>query len=481
MNGGRGAKGSIKDRIISILYRIRYKKKKLKEESYTVSNKEKQVKYINNLQEFEEKENINKLDIKDKKILDNIEYKVNFKITRKKCVEEKVKPKTNYNKQQVNMVYKNLDVKLDSIESKTNELNEKVNLKKEIKKTKEEITILKEVDKFIKTSIVQLDEIKTDIDEIKSDLKDKNKPSKDIENKYNKLKKKTTKLKNQYEIIKEKYDLSEFSIIESIKLMDSVENYKSIASLNEIEMMVKVCKKEINKIESITIVSEESKIVENNIGDKKDNENKIKVKFNKNKQKINEIKTIEDRLAYELKEQQSIIDDMYDKASYFEKEVTKKIEYIGHRKILSSLFRIAGGILTIPFTGSQIFGIALGSTMINKGLKEMNRTLEKREKFVINYKYEDISKQVEQVKDKIEYTNLVLLDSLNEIKKLKTNFNEVYKDYQFILPDYTSMMDKINDIESKLLEQQSKIVKMDKKLEKEKEINKQKLKKIVIK
>ena len=31
MNGNRGAKGSIKDRLISMLYRMRYKKKKLKE------------------------------------------------------------------------------------------------------------------------------------------------------------------------------------------------------------------------------------------------------------------------------------------------------------------------------------------------------------------------------------------------------------------------------------------------------------------
>ena len=44
MNGNRGAKGSIKDRLISMLYRMRYKKKKLKED-YTIEIKEKQVNY----------------------------------------------------------------------------------------------------------------------------------------------------------------------------------------------------------------------------------------------------------------------------------------------------------------------------------------------------------------------------------------------------------------------------------------------------
>ena len=174
--------------------------------------------------------------------------------------------------------------------------------------------------------------------------------------------------------------------------------------------MVRVCKNEINKIDNITVIKDESKKVGTTIEEKKQKEANIKIKFNKNKDKINAIKTIEGNLANELKEQQKIIDDMYYKASFYEKNISKKIEFVGHRKILSSLFRIAGGILTIPLTGTQIFGVALGSTMINKGLKEMNKSLEKREKMIINYKYEDISNQIANVKETVEYTNLILTD-----------------------------------------------------------------------
>ena len=169
---------------------------------------------------------------------------------------------------------------------------------------------------------------------------------------------------------------------------------------------------------------------------------------------------------------------MYKKASYVEKSINKKVETIGHRKILSSLFRIAGGILTIPLSGKSLFGIALGSTMINKGLKEMNRSLETRERIVINYKYEDISKQISEVKDKIEYINLVLSDSLNQISRLKENFNNIFKNYDDILPEYSLMFETINALENKLKIQQYKLNKMDKKLENENEINKQKLKKV---
>jgi len=479
MSRSRNAKGSINDRIISMIYRIRYKKKNLKKENYTIDKKEKQLTYIKKL---EETKNINSLDIEDKKILDDV--KINTTYRRKKKVgiasinEEKtnkiIKEKIALNKE----TYKTsesfqsvIDKRLSNIENKTIELDEKVDLKKEIKKTKNEIVILKEVDKFIKTSKENINKIDTEVKEIKKDLKEKNKSAEEIEKRYIELKKKIDKLKKQYDTIKDKYDLSDFSIIESIKIIDSIEDYKKIANINEIEMMVNVCKNEINKIEGITIIDISSKKLGSDIEENKDKENKVKIRFNKSKEKTNDIKTMEEKLADELKEQQKIIDEMYSKASYFEKEVTKEIEYIGHRKILSSLVRIAGGILTVPFTGSKLFGIALGSTMINKGLKELNRTLETREKIVINYKYEDISKKIDSVKDKLEYTNLNLIDSLSEIGKLKINFKEIFKDYKIILPEYQQIFEKINLLEKNLLEQQSKLNKMYKKLDEEKEIN----------
>lgn len=475
MSGARGAKGSIKDRLISMLYRLRYKKKALKEENYTIDNKEKQLKYLNNLSTFKEEENIEILNSKDKKALDDVKYNANFKIKKKVGISESESKMIDPGN-----IDETIDIKLYNIESKTIELDEKADIKKEEKKVKEEISILKEVDKFIKNSIESLDEINNEIKNIKNDLNQKNKTTDELEEKYKDLKRKISKLKKQYETMKDKYDLSDFSIIESIKIIDSIDNYKSLANLNEIEMMVRVCKKEINKIDNIIILPAvaQSEKVGTDIEEEKKKEKQVKIKFIKNKDKINNIKNIEEQLSTELKNQQNIIDDMYLKASFYEKEVSKKIEYIGHRKILSSLFRIASGILTIPFTGLNLFGVALGSTMINKGLKEMNRSLEKREKLVISYKYEDISSQIHNIKGKLEYTQLILSDSLNEIKKLKNNFNEVFKDYKHVLPDYLDTLDKINSLENKLLEQQIKLTKMDKKLDEEKEINKQKLKKV---
>jgi len=262
MNGNRGAKGSIKDRLISMLYRLRYQKKVLKEGNYTIDNKIKQENYLYNLKGFEEKENINVLENKDINELDKINYTVNFKIQKKKGID-------------------NIDLKLDSIEYKSSELDEKVNLKKEIRKTKDEIIILKEVDTFINKSIENISAIEKELYLKKKKSKEKNKDTKELEQRYNELKQKVNKLKEQYEIIKDKYDLSEFSILQSIKLIDAIDDYKSIAKINEMEMMLKVCKKEISKIDSITIIVEENKKVGIDIENTKQQQNDIKIKFNK--------------------------------------------------------------------------------------------------------------------------------------------------------------------------------------------------------
>ena len=497
MNGNRGAKGSINDRLISMLYRLRYKKKKQKEEDYTVSNKEKKIDYINKLNDFKETQNVNMLDEKDKSALSDVKFNVEFDINNIQPQKETIKVESKNNveyttpinkttttkkvgyveEKQENIEYKIININLRNIENKNTELDELVNLKQEEKKTKEEVTIIKEIDKFIKDSKENLDEINNEVESIKLDLKEK-KDTKELEKRYNNLKIKIEKLKKQYDTIKEKYDLSEFAIIGGIKLIDNISDYKSIANLNEIETMVRVCKNEIEKIESITIIDEKSKSVSNEIENKKEKEDTIKIKFNKYKGTIKEANDIEEKIAFEIKGQEQIVNDMYKDAIYFEKRISKEIEYIGHRKILSSILNIAGGIITLPFTGNHLFGIALGASMINKGLKEMNKKLETKEKTVIKYDYKDISEKIFNMKDKIGYINLVLTDSLNEIKKLKNNFNNVFKDYEYILPDYYEMLDKINSLEDKLINQQKKINGVDKKLDEERELNRQKLKKI---
>jgi DNA repair exonuclease SbcCD ATPase subunit len=465
MDGNRGAKGSIKDRLISMLYRLRYAKKVKKEDEYSIAKKEKQVEYLRKLVDLKENENIDILESSDKNELDKVKFTATYKLNDGKFTLDK-------------KGIGEVELNLTDIEYKTGELDEKVEIKEEIKKTENEVVILKEVDAFIKKSKENLEEIRIEVESLKELSKEKNQDTKELEERYKKLREKVDKLKAQYDAVKEKYDLSEFSILESIKLIDNIKDYKNRASLNEMDMMIKVCKKEISKIESVTVEYKETKQVGSNIEEIKKDQNNIKIKFHKNKEDINKIKYTSEEITNELKTHEQIIEDMYKEAAYFEKVTRTELEYSGYGKMFSSLLKIAGGVLTLPFTGSKIFGVALGNTMINRGLRTLNKGLEVKQKVVIDYKYTDIAHKISEVKDKVEYTNLIISDNLNEISKLKENFKK-YKEYNKVLPEYESMLEKVNKLEEKLKLQQEKISNMDKKLEDQKQINNEKMKKVI--
>lgn len=470
MDGNRGAKGSIKDRLISMLYRIRYAKKLKKEEEYEIAKKEKQVEYLQRLLDLKENENIDILDSKDKQELDRIKFTATYKLSDNSF---KVSKKGIASELEI------VDLNLTDIEQKSTDLDEKVDLKQEIKKTKNEIVILDEVSKFVNKSKELINEISVEVESLKELSKDKNQDTEELEKRYKKLREKVDKLKAQYDAVKEKYDLSEFSILESIKLIDNIKDYKNRASLNEMDMMIKVCKKEITKIESVTIEYKETKKVGTNIDNIKEEQSIARVKFNRSKSKVDELKNSEKDITEELNYQEKVIEEMYKEASRFEQLTRTDLVYKGYKGMLSSMLRIAGGVLTLPFSGSKIFGVALGNAMINRGLKMMNKSLYPFEvETTITYQYKDIAHKISEVKDKIEYTNLLISDNLLEVKKLRENFIK-YKEYNKVLPNYEDILDKVDKMEKRLKQQQEKISKMDKKLDEEKKLNTKKMEKVI--
>ena len=69
MNGGRGAKGSINDRLISMMYHNRYKLEQRKKEGYTKEEKAKQKEYIKTMRTFDMEKDTVSLEEKDNKVV----------------------------------------------------------------------------------------------------------------------------------------------------------------------------------------------------------------------------------------------------------------------------------------------------------------------------------------------------------------------------------------------------------------------------
>ena len=70
MNGNRGAKGSVNDRVISYLFRKRYLEYLKKRESYTKEEREKAIEYLKKTKDFDIENNVSMLDDQDKELLE---------------------------------------------------------------------------------------------------------------------------------------------------------------------------------------------------------------------------------------------------------------------------------------------------------------------------------------------------------------------------------------------------------------------------
>ena len=335
-------------------------------------------------------------------------------------------------------------------------------------------------DEFKNDSLELLSEIKSELEAIKSDIDKKytQQELKKLNERFNELRKKISKLKEQYDTVKEKYDFEDFDLLESITLIDSVDDYKDRANLEEIELMVDVCKDEIESINGIVVEEEKSVGVNNEIAKKKKELVKRDDNYKKTKKETNTLvdkrKKIEDKTNEELKK----IKELENSISKIDTEVIKTKEYIyATGNILSSFLRIIGGILTKPLTNLNIFGMALGNHLVNRGLRDLRKSLIPTEVERIEFvdRYKDVEREIFNAKDAVRSTMLLIDDSLEHVRFLKENYNYNLKKYELYIPEYTKLESMLEDLEKKLLANKDLVNSMEKTLDSQYEKNKQRV------
>lgn len=348
------------------------------------------------------------------------------------------------------------------------------------KKAEDEKVIVKELEEFIDKSLVVLEEIKEDVNVIQDEVE---KPytieqANELEQRSNSLRLKIDKLKNQYDTVKDKYNFDDFAIIDSIEIMDAVDDYLDKAKLDNIEVMVNVCKNEIEKIDGIVIEKDRSIKVSADIEDKKEEIETRTIAFEKNKEETKKQEKIEDRVALELIEQRKILNDIKERVDKIDVINIPEVRITGYGRMFASLLRVAAGIITAPISNRRIFGIALGTSLINKGLRGLRQglTVEQRTETII--KYEDLEREIINCKDKLEYTNLMLLDSIEQVDKLKKEFSLKFEKYVYLIPEYRDALNKLDNLKKKLEQKHIEVKAIDKDLDMQRKRNNEKVRRL---
>lgn len=574
MNGGRGAKGSINDRLISMMYHNRYKLEKRKKEGYTKEEKAKQKEYIKTMRTFDMEKDTVSLEEKDNKVvqktfkplpteqigtpslentpvlkqeesnfivLDNPSEEVSSKsvgsnpATIEDLSNKQVPFQSSYEERvseiksagtaiennptpSVASIHdlsgKMLDVDIDtevfdfehydyyevlqtpkgkSFDSSSEQFfvqdelvmqdsDESLDFDREIEKVEDEETILEELTTFIADSQETLLDIKDDLLEVR-ELVSQSKTQEqvaELEERYAAIRVKVDKLKAQYDTVKEKYNFDDFRILESIEMMAAIEDYKDKASLDELETMVDVCKDEIDQIDGILIEEKRSVAVAEEVEEQRKAVVKRDQDFEKNREGVIYLDDLEKKIAREAREQALIIADLEKQLGKFTTDIEVVRETVYHtERLFGSFFRIAAGILTMPFNGRHIFGTMLGTHLINRGIHQLRDYMnpEVIERTEIKHRYKDIEREILNSKDYVKTTANLIEDSIYQLDKFDAEFKLRFSAYSNLIPAYAEVERKIESLKKSLKMKKEEVNIMSKDLDRQYEANKVKVKK----
>ena len=446
-------KGSIKDRIISFLYRKRFKIKifrnrLIKKETkviFSFRNKI-EVKNYSDLKKLGDK--VIEVDIKKEKFdFDKYDYYIIEPVKKKGIDTEKLK-----------LVEDNKKV----INASRNLLS---NIKKDIKKV--DIN-LKYPDTHKENLTREINSINNSVNKLKVELLKLNNIDTSKLNSF-KVPSNEAELKKSYEIINYYENIindkeKDNNILRTISNVSFKKNV-GINVNNDVTNSLDINKENANtsSIKNIKIYKTSKKNIDKKIKSKKT----IKVLNKFDGYKIRQLKRNEEIVKKDVDSATMIIDKMNKEVDKVTKEVSRITKTTGYTRMIASCLRVATGILTLPFSKVNLFNITLGSALINKGLKDLRKGLDTKSEIKIDYKYEDLSNMIKATKDKTKLTELLIMDSLTEIKSIKesTYLGE-------------NNIKDLNKLEENLNKKLKEIDKLNKKLNKQDERNKIKIKKV---
>ena len=447
-------KGSIKDRLISFLYRKRFKIKLLKNKLIRketkvifIYRKKMEVKNYRDLKKLGDK--VIEVDVKTEKFdFDKYDYYIVEPVKKKGIDTEELK-NVEVTKKAINAskeIIKDVKKDIKRIEINTNYPEEhKEDISFEVTDISNKISILKEeLSKIDGVDTTRLDNfiIPSNKEEVKKSYEVIDYYEDAINNKEKNIKVIETISNTQFS---KKVGINvNNDNIDINKEKDSKDNLKS--SIKNIKIY-KTSKQEKDK--------------------KSESKKTIKVLNKFDGYKIRQLKRNEEKVKKDVDEATSIIDKMNKEVDKVTKEISKVTKTTGYSRMITSCLRVATGILTLPFSKVNLFNITLGSALINRGLKGLRKGLETKSEIKVDYKYEDLSSMIKATKDKTKLTELLIMDSLTEIKSIKESTYLGEKN----IKDLTKLEENLN---KKLKE----IDKLNKKLNKQDERNKIKIKKV---
>lgn len=300
--------------------------------------------------------------------------------------------------------------------------------------------------------------------------------------KINELKKKINELINdinkiigEYNLYKKNYYLDNVIDLDDNILVDDIISYRDLLDSLDGE------KKFVKEYKAL----EEFKVLRGSLDDikhkteliKEENEEKIEKfgirdnKYNNIKIEMANVKKISNECNKEIAKQNKYFVDIMSKVSKINKEeyVTYHMKGIG--SLVGQSLKYMGLMVLSPFAG-LIPSIAIQTVATKKMIGNIYQQLNPEEVKHIRYSAINYESELNKHLTDINYTEDLLDDTLNDIKRLKEDFLFIYNSR---LPGYEETLRNIAKIEKMLVHNKNRVDMVKKNLKKSKKMNDKKL------
>lgn len=288
---------------------------------------------------------------------------------------------------------------------------------------------------------------------------------------------KIEKLKQKYDYLKDSYEFEYLLEIDNNELVDNIIELKNKFDSNEIRATVddykllevyKYLYLEVDKIHDNAYKIEEEK-------KRKEDELKARdIDFNELKQKVYGVNKINDSYMFFVEQQNQFLKDLSDKIDKIDSHESVNYRLKGFGKYLFNSFKYLGLLAINPFKGI-IPSIATQTIITRNAVNNMRNNLKWEENRKTIYEAIDYSSSLNVAIDDLDLTSNMIDDTLDNLIKMKIEYNNKFEKYQGDFLEYREVINKINSIQDMMISNKIKIEIMKNKTKEFKKENENKM------
>ena len=266
-------------------------------------------------------------------------------------------------------------------------------------------------------------------------------------------------LKKKYDHLKDNYDFEYLLENSEGELADTITELRDLFGKEEVKTVVsdyklldayKYLYTKVDEVKANTSKIEEEKLQQEEKLRKRD------VDFDKLKEKVCGIGKVNDSYAQFVSQQNQFLSELSNKISNIDSQEVVSYKLRGFGKYVSSTFKYLGLLMLTPLRG--VFPAIATQTVIAHDMVHNLRkqiTLEEKRKMV--YKAVDYENSINYAIGDLGHTSNLLDSTLEDLARLKKEYNEKFREYQGDFMEYHDVISKISSMQEAMINNRIKV------------------------